>query len=156
MKVYHSSSVIVEHPDTKHSRKYLDFGQGFYLTTLYEQAKKYGERFLRRNKEAWLNVYELNFDAPEWNVKQFEAYNREWLDFVAKCRAGEPTEKYDMVIGGIANDKVILTLDLYFAGEISQDEALKKLKYERPNIQYCILSQRLLDTCLTYIESEQL
>lgn len=29
MKLYHSSNVRVEHPDTKHSRSYLDFGRGF-------------------------------------------------------------------------------------------------------------------------------
>ena len=61
-----------------------------------------------------------------------------------------------MIIGGIANDKVILTLDLYFAGEITQEEALKKLIYEKPNIQYCIRSQRMLDKCITYIESKRL
>lgn len=37
MEVYHASSVIVEHPDTAHSRAYLDFGPGFYITTLYNQ-----------------------------------------------------------------------------------------------------------------------
>lgn len=41
MKLYHSSNVIVEHPDTEHSRSYLDFGRGFYLTSLYEQAVRY-------------------------------------------------------------------------------------------------------------------
>lgn len=39
MKVYHASSVIVENPDTIHSREYLDFGQGFYITTIREQAE---------------------------------------------------------------------------------------------------------------------
>ena len=34
MKLYHSSNVIVEQPDTQHSRQYLDFGRGFYLTSL--------------------------------------------------------------------------------------------------------------------------
>ena len=66
------------------------------------------------------------------------------------------TEYYDLIIGGIANDKVILTLDLYFSGDITQDEALRKLKYEKPNIQYCIRSQEMIDKCLTYITSEKL
>ena len=52
MKVYHASSVIVENPDTIHSREYLDFGQGFYITTIREQAEKYAQRFLRRGKPA--------------------------------------------------------------------------------------------------------
>ena len=61
-----------------------------------------------------------------------------------------------MIIGGIANDRVIFTLDRYFMGEISQEEALGLLKFERPNIQYCIRSDRMLQECLTFIGSEQL
>ena len=38
MKVYHASSLIVCHPDTAHSRSFLDFGPGFYVTTLESQA----------------------------------------------------------------------------------------------------------------------
>lgn len=57
MKLYHSSNTAVEHPDTIHSRDYLDFGKGFYLTTMQEQAVKYGQRFIRRNQNAWLNSY---------------------------------------------------------------------------------------------------
>lgn len=60
------------------------------------------------------------------------------------------------MIGGIANDKVIETLDRYFNGELSEDEALGLLKYEKPNIQYCIRSQMMLDSCLKHIESKQL
>lgn len=63
---------------------------------------------------------------------------------------------YDMVIGGIANDKVIRTLDRYFAGEISAEYALGLLKYEKPNIQYCIRSQKMLDECVRHILSKLL
>lgn len=54
MKLYHASTVEVVFPDIVHSRKYLDFGRGFYLTSIKEQAIKYGERFLRRGKTATL------------------------------------------------------------------------------------------------------
>ena len=40
-------------------------------------------------------------------------------------------------------------------GEISQNEALGLLRFEKPNVQYCIRSERMLQECLTYIESEQ-
>ena len=43
MKLYHSSTVKVESPDLDHSRDYLDFGKGFYLTSLREQAVLYAE-----------------------------------------------------------------------------------------------------------------
>lgn len=156
MKLYHSSNIAVETPDTLHSRNYLDFGKGFYLTTLHNQAVKYAQRFIRRQQDAWLNTYEFAFNPTEWKVLEFEAYDKGWLDFISKCRAGKDDSDYDIVIGGIANDKVIQTLDRYFEKEISEDEALGLLKYEKPNNQYCIRSQRMLDECLKHIESKQL
>ncbi|MBR1550559.1 MAG: DUF3990 domain-containing protein [Bacteroidales bacterium] len=155
MRMYHSSNVVVEHPDVQHSRKYLDFGRGFYLTSIHEQAVRYAQRFKRRGQQAWLNVYELD-DFKKWNVRYFDAYDKDWLDFVAQCRDGKEVGDYDMVIGGIANDRVILTLDRYFAGEISQEETLGLLLFEKPNIQYCIRNERMLNECITYIESQQL
>lgn len=156
MILYHSSNTIVDSPDTKHSREYLDFGRGFYLTSLYEQAVRYAQRFKRRGQPAWLNTYDFVCDENVWNIKRFEAYNKEWLDFVGKCREGIDAGNYDMVIGGIANDRVIITLDRYFTGEITQDEALGLLRWERPNIQYCIRTDKMLQECLTYKGSEQL
>lgn len=156
MKLYHASSLRVESPDVFHSREFLDFGKGFYLTSLYEQAEKYGQRFLRRNLEAWINVYDFDCDLNQWEKLIFNDYSGDWLQFVADCRAGKDLYKYDIVVGGIANDKVIRTLDRYFAGEITSDEALGLLKYEKPNIQYCIRTQRLIDSCLKHIESKQL
>ena len=156
MRLYHSSNMIVEHPDTQHSRRYLDFGRGFYLTSLHEQAVRYAQRFKRRGQSAWLNTYEPSDNLESWNIKKFGSYDKEWLDFVSKCRSGEDVGNYDMVVGGIANDRVILTLDRYFTGEISQEETIGLLKFEKPNIQYCIRSEKMLNACLTYIKSEQL
>lgn len=153
MKIYHSSDVIVSQPDTRHSRKYLDFGKGFYLTTIYEQAEKYTQRFLRRNKTALINVYELDENWDKWKILRFDNYNKDWLEFVSKCRTGKNVDDYDIVIGGIANDRVIVTLDRYFAGELSLDETLGLLKFEKPNIQYCIRSEKMIKECLTYLES---
>lgn len=157
MKLYHSSDLPVERPDTDHSRLYLDFGKGFYLTSIHEQAVRYGQRFLRRNKPAWLNTYEFDdINLSEWSVLKFDSYDKAWLDFVSKCRAGKDDTGYDLIIGGIADDKVIMTLDRYFAGELSENETLGLLKYEKPNIQYCIRSQEMLDRCLVHIESLRL
>lgn len=157
MKLYHSSNVVVEHPDILHSRKYLDFGRGFYLTSIYEQAVRYAQRFKRRGQEAWLNVYDFSMnEETKWKILRFDSYDKQWLDFVAQCRDGQDVGEYDMVIGGIANDRVIITLDRYFAGEISQEDTLGILKYENPNIQYCIRSEKMLKECLTYIKSEQI
>jgi len=156
MKLYHSSYVSVVKPDVIHSRDYLDFGKGFYLTSIHEQAVRYAQRFIRRQRDAWLNAFEFEFDPSAWKILEFDSYDRDWLRFVANCRSGEDASDFDLIIGGIANDKVIQTLDRYFEGTLSETETLGMLKYERPNIQYCIRSQKMLDDCLKHIESRQL
>lgn len=156
MRLYHSSDVSVSKPDTIHSRDFLDFGKGFYLTSIHIQAVKYAQRFLRRQKDAWLNAYEFEFEPSEWKILKFDSYDRDWLCFVANCRAGKDDTDFDLIIGGIANDKVVETLDRYFEGELSENETLGLLKYEKPNIQYCIRSQRMLDECLRHVESIKL
>ena len=70
MIVYHSSNTIVESPDIQHSRKYLDFGRGFYLTSIFDQAVRYAQRFKRRGQQAWLNTYELSDSLGEWTRAQ--------------------------------------------------------------------------------------
>lgn len=44
MIVYHGITEVIQKPDVHHSKKYLDFGMGFYLTTYEEQARKWGIR----------------------------------------------------------------------------------------------------------------
>ena len=156
MKVYHASSVTVERPDTEHSRSFLDFGPGFYVTTLEQQAIEYGQRFLRRGREAWLNAYELSDSLDGWQVLCFDAYDESWLDFVSECRAGRTQGDWDIVRGGIANDKVFRTLDLYFSGDIGKQDALRRLVYEKPNYQLCFRTQQAIDQCLTYVDSRKL
>ncbi len=65
-------------------------------------------------------------------------------------------EKYDIIIGGIADDKVFNTLDLYFDGLISKLEALDRLKYEKPNHQLCILNQAVIEKGLKFVDSIKL
>ncbi|MCM1348443.1 MAG: DUF3990 domain-containing protein [Firmicutes bacterium] len=156
MLIYHASTLPIETPDVSFSRGYLDFGKGFYLTTLHEQAVKYAQRFKRRKRPAWLSTYELEFNPTDWEILTFESYNREWLQFVSNCRSGNDVSNYDLIIGGIANDEVIQTIERYFAGEISENDALGLLKYEKPNNQFCIRSQRVLNECLKHKNSEEL
>lgn len=156
MEVYHASTVVVDSPDTTHSRDFIDFGPGFYVTTLQDQAVKYGARFINRGKNAILNIYELADDLSKWKVITFKQYDEAWLDFVTECRQGRVVGNYDVIIGGIANDKVFRTIDLYFAGDISKEECLRKLVFEKPNNQICIRSQQVLNECLTFKNSKRL
>ncbi len=156
MKVYHTSSVIVESPDTMHSRSFLDFGSGFYVTTLEKQAIDYAQRFIIRGHNAYINIYEMCDELCDLKVLSFDSYNEEWLDFVSECRAGRIQGDWDIIRGGIANDKVFRTLDLYFSGDIGKEDALRRLVYERPNYQICFRTQLAIDKCLTYIDCKKL
>ena len=62
---------------------------------------------------------------------------------------------YDIVIGGVANDKVFNTVELYFDGLIDKNEALKRLRYEEPNLQICFRSMEALSS-LHFEGSEQI
>lgn len=157
MRLYHASTIRIEKPDVQHSRDKLDFGRGFYLTSIREQAVRYAERFTRRGMEAFINEYDLDEETPGFVIKSFSTYDEEWLDYVALCRKGQQTDQaYDIVAGGIANDKVFNTVDLYFAGVITKEEALGRLKYEKPNHQVCILSGQMLDRHLHFIKAERI
>lgn len=129
MILYHGSYVEVNKPDLSYSRRNVDFGRGFYVTPIEEQAKKWCGKFKRRGLE--------------------------WLDYILCCRRGNDTTDYDVVIGGVANDKVFNTVELYFEGLIDKKEALKRLQYEKPNLQVCLRAQAVIDQYLVFEGSEK-
>ena len=159
IEVFHGSYTKVDQPDLSFSRKTLDFGMGFYVTPVYEQAVSWAMRWLRRNRPAVVNRYVFHDELlSELNarVRDFPFYDREWLRFVADSRAGITQEQYDIVRGGIANDKVFNTLELFFEKLISEDEALARLKYEKPDHQICICRQDLIDRLLVFESAEEI
>lgn len=157
MKLYHTSNVEVINPKIEYSRNHLDFGKGFYLTSLKEQAIKYGQRFLRKDENAYLNVYEFKEEYSEnFTRKIFESYDGDWLDYVTACRKGLSRQEYDIIEGGIADDQVFDTIDLYFTGIYTREQALDQLRYKNPNHQVCITNQLLIDNYLHFLYSEKL
>lgn len=156
MILYHTSNIEIQNPDLLHSRSKLDFGKGFYLTPLRIQAEKYGERFLRRGIKAMLNIFSLDYERENCTYKVFNSYDGEWLDFVMACRKGLPHVTFDIIEGGIADDQVFNTVDLYFSGIYTREQALNQLQYTKPNRQICITSQYVLDKYLHFQSSKQL
>ena len=74
MIVYHGSTEIVEMPDIKHFYRALDFGMGFYVTTIREQAERWARRkasILGKDK-AIVNLYQMNENTGGLRVKSFE------------------------------------------------------------------------------------
>lgn len=157
MILYHGSFVEIAEPDLLHSRSNVDFGRGFYTTPIREQAVNWCIKFKRQKKDGVLSKY--TFDENAFNnvkVLKFDSYSIEWLDFVVDCRSGNDTTDYDIVIGGVANDKVFNTLELYFDNLIDKSEAITRLRYEKPNLQICFRSQSVMDKYLHFEGSEKL
>ena len=125
------------------------------MTRLKDQADKYANRFLRAGKEAYLHIFEFT-DFPDLKIKKFNSYDEEWLDFVCACRKGQDLYKeFDIIEGGVANDKVFETVDLYLAGIYNKEMALQNLVYQMPNNQICFVSQRAIDRCLKFLEHKK-
>lgn len=158
--VYHGSTEMVEHPDSKFGRRNLDFGQGFYVTNLRKQAADWATQTAdRKQLSPILNKYRLKRDAiiAEARCKIFKAYDKEWLDFIVASRQGQQVaDNYDYIEGGVANDRVIDTINLYMAGLMDESTALSRLSEHKPNNQMCLLSQEIIDKYLIFDGAEKL
>ncbi len=160
IKLYHGTYLSIPKPLAKVGRKNLDFGPGFYLTKIESQAKDWANIIAsRRGRKITpvLNIYhfeQTNAEMAGVRFKKFESYDIEWLNYVIDCRKGKDISKYyDIVEGGIANDKVIDTVEDYEKGIITAEQALGQLRYKEVNHQICILNQEVIDKYLFYIES---
>ena len=160
MILYHGSCEAIEKPDLSFSRLRTDFGKGFYLTPIKEQAISWSLRFLRERGAAVISIFEFlpkpeEKLPPDVKIIEFDNYSPEWLNFITACRLGQSVDiDCDLVIGGVANDKVFNTLQLYFDGLIGAEEAIGRLKFDKPNLQYCFKSQVLIDNYLQFTDSE--
>lgn len=152
MIVYHGSTEIIKNPDVLRSKKYLDFGKGFYITTFENQAKKWAVRKgMRQEKTTIVNIYELSEEWDDYRVLSFEKENEKWLDFVCGCRKGLPlNEAFDIIIGNVADDDVFKTVDMYFRGLWNKEKVLRELRYYKMNNQICIVNQETLNQLITF------
>ena len=144
MILYHGSYLEITNPDLNHSRSNVDFGRGFYVTPLYEQAAKWCGKFKRRGKDGIISRYTFDENMEkELKTLKFNSYSEDWLNFILNCRSEKDLTDYDLVIGGVANDKVFNTVELFFDGLIDKTEAIKRLRYEKPNLQICFRTKSI-------------
>ena len=160
IKVYHGSNVVVDKPLVGIGRANLDFGPGFYVTVLLGQAQEWARNKARyyMMQEGTVSEYDFDVDAAisSFRYHKFEHYDREWLHFiVGNRRGGDEWKQWDIVEGGVANDRVIDTVENYMAGLIDEDTALGLLSQHQPNHQICILNQEVVDGFLHYVKSLQ-
>lgn len=152
IKLYHGSTLNIEHIDLTKSRPNKDFGQGFYLSADYQQAWRMGEfKALTEGGTAVMNTYlfdESLMIFGDLKVLTFDGYTREWAEFIFLNRNNkttEPAHDYDIVYGPIANDRVGLQISKYDAGDITLEQLLENLKYMKGiTFQYYFGTERAI------------
>lgn len=156
MKVYHGTDIIIKQPKIINRFKTLDFGEGFYTTTNEIQAREFAVKICKRRKSPLfpvVNCYEFSKNLVELAVLIFDAPNEKWLDFVIERRKGIPmTEKYDLIIGPVANDDVFGTIILYEAGQLDKESAINRFKIKQLHDQVLFCNESVLRQ-LTFVKS---
>ena len=156
MILYHGGAEEIAVPDLLHTRKAVDFGAGFYVTPIFEQAKRWSEKRKRRMGTAVVSRYEFDESAvANLKVLRFESYSEAWLDFIVRCRALQDKSDWDIVSGGVANDKVFDTLEAFFDGFATKAQTIDKLRMETPNMQLCFRTVAALQM-LRFVGSERI
>ncbi|MCL1819812.1 MAG: DUF3990 domain-containing protein [Oscillospiraceae bacterium] len=158
MILYHGSNTKIPNIDLSKARPYKDFGRGFYLTEIKEQAERMADRVADRfGGTACISTFELNDDFvgdDNLNVLKFDNHSKEWAlfvmnnrdrnfkDFEDKLYNGD--NKYDIVVGAVANDDLVETFDLFRSGYINIDELVKQIIYRNLTNQYSFHSEKAI------------
>lgn len=148
MIVYHGSNVEIDSIQLEKCNKYKDFGQGFYVTVLEEQAERMAKRTVRRFGGT-PNVTIFEFDVPELsglNYKEFKYVDKDWAMFIINNRdknfkdissvLSNHDNKYDVVSGAVANDDIATAFALFKEGIIDSEILAMRLEYKNLSSQY--------------------
>ncbi|HIS26453.1 MAG TPA: DUF3990 domain-containing protein [Candidatus Pullilachnospira intestinigallinarum] len=151
MKLFHGSNVDIDSISLAMCRPYKDFGRGFYLTDIEEQAERMAVRVSRiYGGTPVVNSYEIEDDfrnIPDLRIKDFGVRTtEEWAKFVMNNRSRAFTDeksdlcnkdnKYDIVIGSVADDNMALLFRQYENEIIDFDTLLKGMIYKKTSSQY--------------------
>ncbi len=179
MLLYHGSYTVIKNINLSKCKKGLDFGQGFYLTSSYQQAVKYIPLAVKKASrlhiidadynpdDGILSVYRFHSD-PTLLHHCFQTADAEWLHFVAANRETSLFPKLlakystiDVISGKIADDQTAKTLQQYireFYGTPGSSEAdaaaINQLVPDRLQDQVCFKTQDAIN-CLEFVRSER-
>ena len=151
MTLYHGSNADIDAIDLIWGLRHKDFGKGFYLTpdrmTAVRMAQKKARLF---GGTPTLITYEMDEAAMHsgLKVKIFpEKACVEWLVFVDANRdrkTVEPIHDYDIVIGPIADDGVVLQLTNFREGIYTPEQAAAQLQDRYLDQQYYFGTEQAL------------
>lgn len=156
MILYHGSNVAIDEVNLEKCRPFKDFGQGFYLTTLLDQARAMARRTTERAGEGEPTVTSF-FLPDDWEARglrtlRFVGPTQEWALFVTNNRNRRFADvsdslcnrdnKYDIVAGPVADDRIVASFQLYLDEFISLDELVERLRYRKLSDQYSFHTAR--------------
>jgi hypothetical protein len=149
MRLFHGSNREVAELRLVGQTRGLDFGAGFYLTTSEEQARRFSGIVTKRRKcgIATVTLYEFDMKVAEETlaVRKFARADSEWLAFVAENRLRTyDGDSYDVVVGAVANDTVMPTVQAYLGGFLTEEAALITLRASKLVDQICLKSDKAL------------
>lgn len=148
MILYHGSNMEINNIDLAKCRPYKDFGRGFYLTIIKEQAFKMADRVARiYGGNACVTAFEFIEDNAEYlKVKSFDTPSKEWAMFVINNRNRDFNDisspdcnndnKFDIVIGPVADDDLALLFRQFSNGYIGLDTLIREMKFKQLTNQY--------------------
>ena len=152
MILYHGTNEDIKVIDLNRGLRHKDFGKGFYLTpdrnTAIRMAQKKARLF---GGTAMLITYKLDDSALQsgLKVKIFpEKACVEWLIFVDANRdrkSVSPIHDYDIIIGPIADDGVVLQLTNFREGIYTPEQAAAQLQDKYLDQQYYFGTEQALD-----------
>ena len=157
MRLYHGSNIVIDSINLAMCRPYKDFGQGFYLTDIEEQAEKMATRVSKiYGGFPVVNIYEIDDDFRELSdlrIKDFGAHTtEEWAKFIMNNRNRTFTDeksllcnrdnKYDIVIGPVADDNMALLCRQYEKEIIDFSTLLKGIIYRKTSSQYSFHTEK--------------
>ena len=114
-----------------------DFGRGFYCTVLETQAEEWARRLYLRSRQGGRYVYRYLFrQTDDLKIKHFATLDQKWLEFIKENRTkGGIQHAYDVVVGPVADDNTMETVQLYLSGILKAEEAVERLRYNKVNNQ---------------------
>jgi hypothetical protein len=93
MIIYHGSDIAVTEPKILSANRLLDFGEGFYTTSSYEQACRWARtvKINRKSKNQIVSIYDFNIDKAVENLQiiRFNTANHEWKHEIIEGAAKE-------------------------------------------------------------------
>ena len=157
MKLYHGSNTKIESINLAMCRPYKDFGTGFYLTDIKEQANGMAVRVSKiYGGTPILNVFDIQDEfrtLRDIKIKDFgERTTEEWVIFVMNNRNRffgdiknelcNHDNKYDIVIGPVADDNMALLFRQYDNEMIDFSTLMKGMIYKKTSSQYSFHTEK--------------